>query len=911
MKHPGSGSDPKKLFNFTHSEQDDELVSILEKLNSNFLKYKTEIRSYFQRCFQGGTTEGLHSWSKNLPKDEINEVIKKLIPFVSSHENVESIHKIFSYSLQEYLSADIDPLSNSLEVSRTELLISEDLGTSIPRDNFLSLLENICGFLKTKIQRLTIQLVFLFEEEQQSEKMRFKKIVNLLAGMGRTKILTSKMGIQDQIKSIIQERQKIIDLYTLLKIDTNNSPLFELDVKLKNRSSNAIKDYFEAHNDLKDYAIVEIEEQSLNYLEEKILKETSHYKGDYVQEFIRVLPELLYARDYSYTATRHYTLSCVESDYFMPQKSSEDSNQKTSTLDQPRNNSKILGSSPKISKPERSSSPEKNKNTNNPNSKQNNSKKPEYYFTKNFMREVLSKAGALKLLCYKSNSFFDNVSVSELSLDSLYHSYSFKTPKIVLILKNLQGNYIDEIDVFEDLIADCPYDSRISSVREICEDFSKEIRKDFIRPKFKTNFDLVLKDLSPTQKFDLACKKYSTSHESIFGLLNLIDSNFSEVFELQSQLLTFVDSKNREKVMEDGILSMKFTNEKNPNMDMMNRATSLNKETTLGVVNLTEKFKTPSMKKVIRPYETIKELERKNLHLSQRVSALVEALKTPCASLVQEKMEAFLYDHVSKLPIKETDSYFKSVIYLEKAFFKLVALGTRTSIIRLVSYSNYFTSIQLRMAKKLENLKKADTYFDNIEQIRPVKPEEQKKNDKRIGKIEFRDDSFLNDSQVSSRFLDATLNRDSKMRRKSVGGLSKIGEEDAGGTNILQGLSQGSRNNLSDDGAGDQGSQKYSSSDSDMNDSVNLLSSPVKPSVQRVPSRGKLQLTRQTSSPSTIFNANKLLLGPSPSPHKRVLKKQSSGHENTCKFLFIYYYPLYSLIERMLQDGFISNTNRL
>ena len=96
--------DAPNLLNFTHSEQDDELIPLLEKLNSNFLKYKGEIRSYFQHCFAKDGFSTKAAWTKNLPKDEINGLIEKLIPFIDSPSNIESFHKILVYSIGDFLA---------------------------------------------------------------------------------------------------------------------------------------------------------------------------------------------------------------------------------------------------------------------------------------------------------------------------------------------------------------------------------------------------------------------------------------------------------------------------------------------------------------------------------------------------------------------------------------------------------------------------------------------------------------------------------------------------------------------------------------------------------------------------------------------------------------------------------------
>ena len=85
------------------------------------------------------------------------------------------------------------------------------------------------------------------------------------------------------------------------------------------------------------------------------------------------------------------------------------------------------------------------------------------------------------MVSYRSNSFFDNVSISQETLDVIYHSFTQNCPKIALILKNLEGNFIDEIDVFEDLIIEACFESRMSALTELCREFSPEIQDNFVK----------------------------------------------------------------------------------------------------------------------------------------------------------------------------------------------------------------------------------------------------------------------------------------------------------------------------------------------------------------------------------------------------------------------------------------------
>lgn len=51
------------------------------------------------------------------------------------------------------------------------------------------------------------------------------------------------------------------------------------------------------------------------------------------------------------------------------------------------------------------------------------------------------------------------------------------------MLKNLEGRFLDEVDVFEDLVYENQYEPRISAVFELCREFSKNLSKDFLRQR--------------------------------------------------------------------------------------------------------------------------------------------------------------------------------------------------------------------------------------------------------------------------------------------------------------------------------------------------------------------------------------------------------------------------------------------
>lgn len=97
------------------------------------------------------------------------------------------------------------------------------------------------------------------------------------------------------------------------------------------------------------------------------------------------------------------------------------------------------------------------------------------------------------------------------------------------MLKNLEGRFLDEVDVFEDLIYENLFEPRISVVFELCGEFSKSLSKDFLRQRSFLHQELNSRT-SQDSEFEIACKKYDTNTEEIYDLLTRIDSFFNRIY---------------------------------------------------------------------------------------------------------------------------------------------------------------------------------------------------------------------------------------------------------------------------------------------------------------------------------------------------------------------------------------------
>jgi len=687
-----------RLFDFTHTENDEEFMPLMDLLNCNFLKYKREIRAYFQSSFNREGGKKTH-YSQKIPKDNINELIDKLIPFIDNPTNVEAFHKLMVYSLGDYIRSDVNPLGDEGEENRTADFLKDRLHNSSKEDTFFHLLDRVADYYQIVIERMTTQLIHLYDEKSRLNLNRLKKIVFIL---GSTKLTenqsNTKMSLDEQIKLIEDERQKAIELYKLLKIEKKPTGCNTLSFTQErhSKSTSYIEGYFQNLLDVKDYAISQIEESIVEYMKYKILSTEKNHKIEYLLGYMRNQPELLFAKDFSFSIRRYFTDLLVEGTKFVPQKTSE--------LQDTRNDDKKV------------------------------------FLSFNFLGNLIEKAHALDIQSYRSNSFFDNVSISTLSLNTIYHSFSDKWPQMILILKNLEGRFLDEVDVFEDLLYNNPYENKISAISEILKDFTLTISAGFLKPKKTLELDISSRQIMYEKMFEMALDRYSISEEEIFTLLNLIDSYFNKAFMNQSKLLTFVDYDDRARLMENGGFSMKFTNDKNQNKDILESATQLTRSRSVGIVNVAEKYGDIKLTR----QEDLREL--KELKINPIFGTITDNLQSNNAKLVQEKLESYIFTKLEKLQVDENFDHFKSIVYLEKSYFKLITLGSRTNMCRLSSYLNYFAAIELRVRKRQQTYKDALKDFNTLNNIKPKIPE--KKEAKKIRQKDWKDDSFVLDKTV-------------------------------------------------------------------------------------------------------------------------------------------------------------------
>lgn len=133
-------------------------------------------------------------------------------------------------------------------------------------DNFISLISDIGDFLMFKIQKKTIEITLLCDEQKRSKYLRKKKINYLVKLMKADKFGTVKMSVEEQLKKTIDERAKLIEMHSLLKFEPEEG--LKDDLNLSNAKRKTFKNSFSRFllnfKDRKDYIMCMLEDYAVD-----------------------------------------------------------------------------------------------------------------------------------------------------------------------------------------------------------------------------------------------------------------------------------------------------------------------------------------------------------------------------------------------------------------------------------------------------------------------------------------------------------------------------------------------------------------------------------------------------------------------------------------------------------------------
>lgn len=234
-------------------------------------------------------------------------------------------------------------------------------------DNFISLINDIGDFLLFKIQKKTIEIIHLCDEKRRGIFLKKKKINYIVKLMKTDKFGAVKMTVDEQLTKSIEERKKLIEMYSLLKFESKK-PLKD-GLNLSNANSkhyrNSFSRYLLNFKDRKDYIMCLLEDYAVDSVTHITLTRYKNHKLKTFLKSLRTIPEIIFSRDFSFGIQKYFTNFFIDGQNYNPTKS---------------------GRRKKVDESK--------------------------FISINFMKEIIHKANCDKYLEFKSNQYFDNLGMS-------------------------------------------------------------------------------------------------------------------------------------------------------------------------------------------------------------------------------------------------------------------------------------------------------------------------------------------------------------------------------------------------------------------------------------------------------------------------------------------------------------------
>ena len=438
------------------------------------------------------------------------------------------------------------------------------------KDNFRTLRALLSKNLNGSLSKCNVQLwnlILVKLRKIQSQKTK-KDDLSSLRTHG-----VEQQELEDQICELEFERQDLLAKLTAFNsepIRTSYDPSGEsrrgdLDKKkdempnVPNGCNKTLTNYLKLSTEKPDACLDNFIDA---FLENHLLPETlSKYKTHRLATFFNncdLLSEALYAKDFCSTPRKMWTSFYVYNTWKVPTKSMN-VNKKSS---RPAINANYIETLHDLLLPQTCN--------------------PESYY---------DRGGERPFLKYKSNKYFDNVSMSPLSLNILYNSYRKNCPKIILILKSLEKLYVEEIDNFEEVVTENIYDLYINTLLDIGANMNEDIMI-FLEPKSDESVVSALRDRldrsgtkgdrrkgpngqsvvdGVTDNVQDALSRHQLDEGQLLNFGHKIDSVFLEIYENQMRFLEFADYGDTEKILVFSDNRIQLKDEKNPNVKIMRR----------------------------------------------------------------------------------------------------------------------------------------------------------------------------------------------------------------------------------------------------------------------------------------------------------------------------------------------------
>jgi hypothetical protein len=644
--------------NLVNREQEEELNVAIGDLGRIYNLYRKQLSELQQHLTKDEWAQVLSS--KGLPLDDQNFLLGKFTKLHENPMNLESFHRTTATVLSDFLGSNTDFLTNSDPLKELERETKSRLDI-LAGDKIYSLLNQICLQIRQELERKSMNLLFLYEEEELSMLIKEKRLRGLRRFLMQDRYV--KMDIPTQIKILENERRELIWIESQLRVE---------DIEWDTSNDEFLAEWLRKHSDCKELVYSLFEDRIICLLLEL---STDTYKTGSLKSFLSQMPalsNLIYLRDYSFSIDRYFT-------NFLVKGSSYISNKKTLS-----------------------------------------NIKDDGLISINFLEHLCDFNGdnaTHNFLKFNSNQYFDNLTIAADTLDILYHSYTTNSPKILLMIKNLFGSYMDEVDNSDNLVYDNPLDVSLDMLYSI----GKRLNSQLMQGVFGTNMHSIITaeevEVKRTDFIAAIFAKFDTNKRSIEALNERITGTAKELFQKQNRHFIFYDYEDLEKLIIFSDTRFKLKDKNNPNQCYLDEVNNL---VPTDIVRI---------KKIPKNYMgEIGQLDFEwcdfgDCFIHPQVNTIFEALLSTNQDFFNEKMEVYLQARKAEIYSKPTGDTEPVRLQdlshrLLSTNYYLMSMLTRNSLIRILSYLNYFVSIKLSLGKRSSQIVELTNGFEDIESLR-------------------------------------------------------------------------------------------------------------------------------------------------------------------------------------------------
>jgi hypothetical protein len=674
------------------NQKEAELTPSIGNLSQYFGKYRKSLGDYITRL----TREDPEIFKAVNSKGAAQE--KKLLfgKFAKEFEsplNIEGFYRAMMSTVTRHLSSPtsflVDKLEKPQEIFQRHLQSGKE-------DKVKEMVCEVNQYLRRDIERLSLNLLELYRRKEQTYYMKEKKQEDLRRLMRNERFV--KMNLERQIEQFEKTRKGLVEALVYLNVSQ--------ETEQEKAGEDFLSDLLTKYLDKKDFVIALLEDKLLDLLINEVV---SHYKQSQIIAFnssCQCLSNLLFFKRFSFSVDRYLTNCFVKGSYYIANK--------------------------------RSSSFIRDPNL----------------ISTNMMEQICDFSGKNPhcLTKYASNYVFDNLTISRDSIDSIYHSFTFSHPKTVLIIKNLMDAFLDEVDNTEHLTYENPFDSLIHFVWTIKDKVTKDLFSDVFGDDMKSVITNQMVHIKKSTFVNAACIKYATSEDELKRVHETLKNRVQKVFDKQSQMLQFHDYFDFEKMIVFNDTRFKLKEKNNPNQRFLDAINGLRGADVLKIKNI------PSTLLVSENLQVMKNDSRlKDVIVNKEAEVVFEGLMMNSYEFFAEKLGMYvsrkskeISDRFKEESEDSPETFDELSKGLSESVFVMVHLLSRNSMIRLISYQNYYSSVEIEMCRQDQLKEELTKNYENIESLKFTPEESQLLAMRQLQKEKssFHDDSRLELSNV-------------------------------------------------------------------------------------------------------------------------------------------------------------------